>query len=156
MPQSRPSKVQWILITDHVEARIWARSGRDTPTLVEDILHPAGHLREQDLVSDEPGRMRADGRGHTQAMKQRGSARHTEQQRFAALVGERLGSALHERRFDELALVASPRWLGELREQLPSAVRAHVVAEIHHSLMHDRVEDICARVDAERTPPPLS
>lgn len=148
--------VQWIVITDHVEARIWARRDGEALHLVESLQHPAGHLREQEIVSDEPGRMTARGRGHTQSMKQRGSARHTEQVHFAAAIGEHLMRALHEGLYDELALVAAPRWLGELREHLDRSVRAHVVAEVNHGLMHDRVEDVVARVDAFRHPRPLA
>ncbi len=154
-PPAPDGPVQWVVVTDHAEARIWSRQGQGSPTLVEAIPHPAGHLRVQDIVTDEPGRMRADGRGHTQTMQQRGSPRRTIQERFAAVVGAHLARALAEHRYDELALVAAPRWLGELREHLPPAVRQHVVAEIHHGLMHDRVEEVCARVDAARSPPPL-
>jgi protein required for attachment to host cells len=156
MGQARREPRQWIVVTDHVEARIWSRQGHGPPELVLDIPHPAGHLREQDLVSDEPGRMRADGRGHTQAMRQRGSARQTTRERFAAMVGAHLAEALAAGRYDELAIVAAPRWLGDLREHLGPAVRARVVAEVHHSLMHDRVEDIVGRIDALRSPPPLA
>jgi protein required for attachment to host cells len=148
--------VQWIVIADHVEARIWARRDGEALHLVESLQHPAGHLREQDLVSDEPGRMTARGRGHTQTMKQRGSARQTEQAHFAAAIGEHLARALHQGLYDELALVAAPRWLGELREHLDRSVRTHVVAEVHHSLMRDRVEDVVARIDASRQPRPLA
>jgi protein required for attachment to host cells len=155
MQESHKQPVQWIVITDHVEARIWSRRGHEPPALVDEIAHPAGHLREQDLVTDEPGRMRADWRGRTQVMKQRGSARHTELVRFAATLGAHLAAARRAGRFDELVLVAAPRWLGELREHLAPEVRARVVSELHHSLMHDRVEDICARIDADRAPPPL-
>ena len=147
---------QWIVITDHVEARIWARRDGEAPHLVESLQHPEGHLREQDIVSDEPGRMSARGRGHTQSMQQRGSARHTEKVHFAAAVGDHLTRALQQGLFDELALVAAPRWLGELREHLDRNVRAHVVAEVHHSLMHDPVEDVAARIDADRRPRPLA
>jgi protein required for attachment to host cells len=152
----RSEHVQWIVITDHVEARIWARRGGEAPQLVESLQHPAGHLREQDIVSDEPGRMTARGRGHTQTMQQRGSARHNEQLHFAAAVGDHLSRALEQGLYDELALVAAPRWLGELRDQLDRRVRDRVVAEVHHSLMHDRVEDVAARIDAERQPRPLA
>jgi protein required for attachment to host cells len=147
-------RVQWIVVTDHVEARIWARQNDGPPELIESLQHPEGHLREQDIVSDEPGRMAAGGRGHTQAMKQRGSARHTEQVHFAAALGDHLTRALQRGLYDELALVAAPRWLGELRDQLDRRVRSHVVAEVQHSLMHDRAEDIAARIDAGRQPRP--
>jgi protein required for attachment to host cells len=152
----KKAHVQWIVITDHVEARIWARRDGEAPHLVESLQHPEGHLREQEIVSDEPGRMAARGRGHTQSMKQRGSARHTEQVHFAASVGDHLARALHQGLYDELALVAAPRWLGELREHLDRNVRDHVVAELHHSLMHDRVEDVAARIDADRQSRPLA
>lgn len=154
--EQKRGHVQWIVVSDHVEARIWARRDDGPPQLVESLLHPEGHLREQDIVSDEPGRMTARGRGHTQSMQQRGSARHTEGVHFAAAVGAHLTRALQEGLYDELALVAAPRWLGELRDHLDRRVREHIVAEVHHSLMHDRVEDVAARVDAGRQSRPLA
>jgi protein required for attachment to host cells len=146
--------VQWVVVADNVEARIWSRRANVAPTLVEVLAHAVGHLREQDIVSDRPGRMRADGRGHMQAMKQRGSARHTERARFGATVAARLARGLQERAWDELVIVAAPRWLGELREHLDDGVRQRVVLEVHHSLMHARIEDLCERIDTERRPSP--
>ncbi len=145
--------VQWIVVTDQVQARIWSRhphgaDRQEPPTLLESIEHPEGHLREQDLVSDEPGRMTARGRGHTQAMKQRGSAKTTEAHRFAAAIGAHLAAAWEQSLFDEVAVVAAPRWLGILREHLTPEVARRLVATIPHSLMHDRIDDIVARVVA--------
>jgi len=152
--RQKNGRVQWIVVTDDAEARVWSRQRRAAPVLVES--YPAGHLREQELVSDEPGRMSARGRGHTQAMKQRGSARHTEQVRCAAAVGAHLTRALQQSPYDERARVAAPRWLGELRDHLDQTVPGRVVAEVHHSLMHDRIEDSAACIDEGRAPRPTA
>jgi protein required for attachment to host cells len=152
---------QWNVVADVTEARVYQRKdGLDAqpqtgPELIEDLLHPEGHLRNQDLKTDRPGRSSSDASSQQQGFAQRPAAGDVERERFAEEVGRFLERSHQARRFDELALVAPPKFLGDLRRHLGKGAHQAVIAELPQGLMHERVEDVVEKVKAHRKPRPL-
>ena len=68
----------------------------------------------------------------------------------AALFAQRIASRLEEDRargaLEHLVLVAEPRFLGLLRQALPTAMRNLVTEEIHKDLMHEPAERLQAHL----------
>jgi protein required for attachment to host cells len=104
---------------------------RNVGTLVD----ADGRKREHELLSDRPGSGVTSGHGHY-ALQPHASHKEHELGLFAKQIAGRLAAAFHAGEFDDIALVAAPRFLGALRKALPAALHHKVRHEIHHDLVH--------------------
>jgi protein required for attachment to host cells len=158
-------KTRWVLVADEAIARIlqWPESGDELDS-VEELTDPAAHAREGDLQRDATGRRSGSAthaaspssphrlRSSANVTASAGEAqRHLEADAFARRVARHLAEALQRKRYDELALVAAPRFLGLLRKELDPHVAKAVTREIDKDLVHARNDEISRRLaDAAR------
>ena len=73
---------------------------------------------------------------------------HLEAQGFARRVAQHLGDAWRQKRFDDLRIVAAPRFLGHLRKELDAHVSAAVSGELNKDLIHEGNGEITRRLFA--------
>jgi protein required for attachment to host cells len=107
--------------------------------VVKLLEHPAA--RNQDLVSDRPGRAVAGtGPGHS-AFAQT-DWHHLEESRFVHSVAGAIARAAAAEPGLEVVVVMPPKALGEFRDGLDAGVRRHVIAEIHKDLAGLKVSEI--------------
>lgn len=150
------NKTIWVLVADKALARILRRSDEgDALEDVEAIADPAAHMKEGEFERDSAGR-RAGGAGHGsgQGSNQRATntasageeEKHLEALAFARRIAAHLGDALQQKRFDELRIVAAPRFLGYLRKELDANVRATVSEEASKDLVHEGNETLSKRL----------
>ncbi|TVP89024.1 MAG: host attachment protein [Thioalkalivibrio sp.] len=133
----------WIVVADAARARILRCEGRACHGLadVEAFSHTESRASPQDLVSDRPGRSWANPSGDGRhAMDEPTDPAHHERERFARMVADRLKSAHHEGVFKHLVIVASPSFLGALRDVLDRNVAQVVRAEVSKNVV--KVEDL--------------
>jgi protein required for attachment to host cells len=146
------NKTVWVLVADEALARIlrWPEEGDELED-VEAITDPAAHAREGDFQRAAAGRRAGSApqgsRQGTPQQRLRSSASvtasageddlHLEGQLFARRVAAHLGEALRDKRFDELRIVAAPRFLGYLRKELDAQLRAVVIDELSKDLIHE-------------------
>jgi protein required for attachment to host cells len=137
-------KTIWILVADEGIARILASHGDSAPLKeVENMTDAAAHADNAALRRDAYGRRgQATGQGdagHPGAhvsgpASVTASAGENEIHREAQLFSHRVGKLLEEARikhqFDELVVIAPPRFLGLLRKALPQSVYDVVSREI--------------------------
>ena len=71
-----------------------------------------------------------------------------EQQLFVRKTAEAMERLVRERNVKTLVIVAPPRTLAELRQELSAGVKERVVAEINKDLTHHPVDDIEAHLVA--------
>lgn len=114
----------WILAADGSRARIYELDapGR-TPRAVEDFDNPAGRAHNRDLVTDGNGRYFGKGernQGHTAPPSE--TAVEHEVELFAKRLAAHLDRARIDRKYDHLRLVAAPKFLGLLRQNLGKEV----------------------------------
>lgn len=113
-------KTIWILAADASRARIYQLHTPDsTPQRVEDFDNPQGRAHNRDLVTDGNGRYFGKGehtQGHTAPPGE--TAVEHEVELFAKRLAAHLEKCRVERRFDQLRLVAAPKFLGLLRQNL--------------------------------------
>ena len=151
----------WVVVADEAIARILTTTevpGALDP--VEALTDPTAHAKEGELHVNEAGR-RAGRVSHDagQGGGPRGASggtsltasagtenRHLEARAFARLVAQHLGVALQQKRYDTLRIIAAPRFLGHLRQELDAAVRAVVVDEIAKDLIHASDDEIAKRL----------
>jgi len=133
----------WIIVADSGHCRCFEAATRTAPlTEVADLVMPTSRLREQDLVSDRPGRaFDRFGEGR-HAMEPRTPAKEVEGRRFAAQIASTLDTARQDGRFDRLGIVAAPAFLGLLRQELSSPLQSLVVLELDKDLTRLGAEEI--------------
>lgn len=141
----------WVVVADEAIARILERSDDGELEPVEEMTDAAAHAKGQDLRRDAVGRRAGSASG---GLATQGNAtasagadeRHLEADGFARRVAAYLETAMHRGLFDELRLVAAPRFLGLLRKQLHPEVAKRVTDSLDKDLVHMVNSDITARL----------
>lgn len=146
----------WALVTNGGRARIVALKRH--PAEFEEIADwasPTRHSPSRALESDASGRLhRVRGLG-THVLEPRTSARDQEEQRFIEKLLERLAQAQDAGEFESLVLVADPKSLGRIRDQISNGLRKRVVLELNLDLTRLDSGDLQNRLrEALHWPPP--
>ena len=154
------ARTVWVLVADEALARILHRpdEGGDLQNL-ESLTDPAARGREADFQRDATGRragVAPQGSRQNTPHRLRGPASvtssagedelHLEAQGFARRVAQHLADAWRQKRFDELRIVAAPRFLGYLRKELDPHVSAAVTDELSKDLIHAHNGDLTRRL----------
>ena len=119
----------WVIVADSSRARVFRREPGLQIHEFEDLLNPDSRLKEQDLVSDAPGRGMNRPRSSRFAMSEPISQRDQSERTFAKRIAEFLVTARRRGEVQRLHLVAAPRFLGLLRAGLDKDTRAIVGSE---------------------------
>lgn len=122
----------WIVAADSTRARIFEVEGVDTNFHeLQDFVNEAGRENDRDLRSDAKGRFFGKGerdQGHT-AEPHTGAVQH-EIELYAKEVCEFLEQARVAHRYDGLFLIAFPKFLGLLRQNLSKEAQRLIADEI--------------------------
>jgi protein required for attachment to host cells len=123
---------KWIVVADSSRARLFEVADKEKHLReIEDMVNPEGRATNRELESDAAGRYHGGGE-----RMQGGSAGTTinavdhQTEWFAKSVCEYLDKARAERRYDRLYIVAAPKFLGLLRENLTKEARNMVSEEL--------------------------
>ncbi|QDV18738.1 hypothetical protein Pan153_33990 [Gimesia panareensis] len=156
----------WILVADRAQARIFVpeeagaeplrqyvdfvgRAGYLEPDVEEpqhlteesDFIHPESHLSRGDVESDRPGQFESTGSAqHSGAPKQ--DFKHETAEHFAKELVDYLEKARQEKKFEQLALVAAPLFLGVLRKELTPSLSQMVTFELDKDYTKLKPEEI--------------
>jgi protein required for attachment to host cells len=122
----------WIVAADSSRARILQVAGRQRLDEVESLLNPEGRMNDRELTTDAHPRFR--GTAGPGSDRQEMPAVEHAVELFAKRVGEYLDKARAAQRFDELVLVAPPKFLGALRKELGKEVEKLVSDELPKDL----------------------
>lgn len=135
----------YIIVADSARARILVkRSATAKIEEIEGFVHREAHLRNQDLVSDAPGRPR-NTHGSLDAST---SPRDHQADLFARSLTRHLKDLHNQQHFDHLILIAPPRFLGILRHNLPGPLDKLVNNSIDKDLTVASVEDIAKHIES--------
>ncbi|OGT83622.1 MAG: hypothetical protein A3H91_14055 [Gammaproteobacteria bacterium RIFCSPLOWO2_02_FULL_61_13] len=139
----------WVIVADSSRARIFARAGKTTELVeIEDLVHPESRSLSHNLTSDRPGRT-FDSRGHTRHAKQpKHSPHEIAVDDFARDLVRRLERGRKNGKFQQLVLVAGPRFMGRIHQHLSPATAALVKREVHKNLVHRSEKTIRAHLDS--------
>jgi len=121
----------WVVVAGaaHVDIYTCERLGGHL-SAIETYSRPDARLREQELVSDSPGRSFDSGGQGRHSMEDKTSAKRHLMTQFAKNIGRRIESARVADEFDQLVIVAGPRFLGEVRQALSGPCKKLVIKEI--------------------------
>lgn len=126
-----PNAPTYIVAADSAEARIFLTQSRFGDwTEIEVLTNPDSAMREQDRVTDRPGRVfDSFGKGR-HAMAPEETGRQHALHRFAHQVGNDLNRAMKSGKFTRLVLIAEPTFLGYLRRELSPATARSLCYEV--------------------------
>lgn len=137
----------WIVVADEGMARILSTSKSTEPLMeINSLSSFEAYDREQDLVSDKPGRgSNGSGEGR-HAMDEK----TTHKEHYALLFAKQLSDLLEKNRqsksYIKLIIVAAPRFLGLLRKELSKGVSELVSLEIDKDLTMMQAQAIRERL----------
>lgn len=154
-------KTTWILVCDASRARVFEETarGRVYP-LVASFDHPAGRARVRDLVADAQGRKPVGGSQGVNArpggfhgrpgVEPVTDAKEVEVKKFTRDLASMLEKGLVDHAYERLVLVAPPRLLGALREELSEQVLRRVESTLDKDLAPLDDHELKRRLRAER------
>jgi protein required for attachment to host cells len=133
----------WVVVADSTRARIFStESASSGLTEVETMTHPEGRMHDRDITTDLPGRS-FDSKGNARhAMEPPTDPKHELAIEFARSIARRLDAGRVKRDFEQLAIVATPSFLGLLREQINHTCRKLVAFELNKNLVQNTPEEI--------------
>lgn len=133
----------WILVADSSRGRIFSAETSTSPlNEIETLAHPEGRLHEQEMTSDLPGKDKgiAEAGGH--AYQDETEPKAQDMIVFAKRIARHLDDAHKAKKFSKLLIVSAPAFLGELRNQLPDAVRKSICFDLDKNLTLHSAADI--------------
>ena len=151
----------WVAVADEAITRFlqWPEVGDELES-VEELTDADAHAEGAELRRDAEGRRAGSGTSPNTHGQLRSSAsvtssageaaQHQHAELFAKRVAEHLSEALQKKRFDELQIIAAPRFLGLLRKALSPQVAAVVTIELNKDLVHMENRDISQRLTAAK------
>lgn len=139
-----------IVVADSRQANFFDAGKPGGPLAQRGSLHSeiAG-MKDRDLETDREGRRLGGISGHHHGVDgERSTARH-ELTNFAREVARNIEAARLAHEFDKLVIVAGPRMLGLLREELPQSCRDVLAAEVAKDLSAQDPANISGAVPRE-------
>ena len=131
-----------VLVADEAEVEFFTSLRPNLPLLSLGMLRDdQARLRNQDLESDREGRG-FGGFGRRHGLDGERSAERERAMRFARTVARQVDHERACRAFDRLVIIAGPRMLGLLRQELTSRCQALLVAQVSKDLVHSDEETI--------------
>jgi protein required for attachment to host cells len=133
----------WIVVADSSRARIFLSDPQLSGMKeLEVLVHPEGHLHEQELTSDLPGKTKDRHGSGRHALEERTSPKVHELEVFAKYIADHLNERTKQQAFERLVLIAPSSLLGILRKKLDSQTAKLVVCELDKNLAKQDVKAI--------------
>lgn len=133
--------MSWILIANRTGARVLDKQGREL-SLIAELSHTQGRLRDRDIESDRPGRGQSGNGAGKHALSTPQSSHEHDAKAFARELAEHLRQWRMQSRFERLVLVAEPHFLGLVRQALDDVTARLVVATVPKDLAHASLRDL--------------
>lgn len=134
----------WILAADASRARIFEVEKHNPPRVheVEGFDHAQGRAHIREINSDADGRFSSKGGTQAHVSQPAVDAAQHEMEIFSRQISDYLDQAANEHRFDRLWLMASPKVLGLLRQQLGKTTQKLVEEEVAKDISWFDTRDI--------------
>lgn len=140
----------WILVADEARARLLEDAGGPLNEL-RDFVHGESRAKAGEMAGERLSRTHDRAGAARHAIEPHTSSEAIEARRFAQELAAALDEGRGAGRFERLVLFAPPRFLGLLREVLPTAVARCVAAEVGKDVVAEPASRIAERArDAVR------
>jgi len=140
----------WIVVANRSTAHIFETASKiKPPTHLFSIPNGEGKLMNQELKSDDSGRMKHESQQGQNKYQPPMEATEVVAERFAREISEHLEKALHERRFEKLVMVAESSFLGQLRGVISKQLEKVVTQTIDKDYAVGKTPEIASRLQSE-------
>lgn len=129
-------KTTWILTAHRSGAALFAHKGPGALHLVREVAHPEGRLKDSELGEDAPGRSYESGGTQRSSLGTDRSPARDVSAAFARSLADLLARGRVEQAYDQLVLMAEPRFLGALRGALDARTTSTVIGSVAKELPH--------------------
>lgn len=138
----------WVVVANRSEMKIYLAKNVNTLTEISTLKHLEGQQTDQNLVADKQGSHR--GSFGTDTMEEKTSTKHKQATNFANQIAKKLEDGIKHEKVERIYLLASPEFMGILRQILKPNIRKFIEKEIDKDLTSANVEQI-----REHLPPVL-
>lgn len=136
---------KWIVAADESRARVLQVARPDERMReVDTFLNPEGRRHEREMQSDAEPRFSGRAGGGPASDRETQGAAERSARVFARELGRYLDKARMQQRYDQLVLVAPPKFLGALRQALDKEVEKLVVEELPKELAGLNARELAA------------
>lgn len=140
----------WIVLADGKHVRMYERPvpGAKLAAIPgQEFVAEDAHAFARELGNDRPGRAFDPGSGTPHAMEPHSDPHERSKAAFARRIAARLDEAVAKKQCGHLVLIAPPRMLGMLRDELGAAARACVIASAGKDLMKIPASELPSHID---------
>lgn len=132
----------WVVVANGSVARIFTGNNLKQLEELEVLEHPESRLHGRDLVTSKPGRAFDSVGGGSHGYEPPLSPQKNETHHFAAHLADHLEHGRRANAFTKLYLIASPSFLGLLRDELRSHIKELVALEVDKDATSKTKEEI--------------
>lgn len=125
--------IMWVVLGNSSFVEFYSVEGNEI-TKRNRIDFPEGRMKDNLIVSDRPGRGFDSMGGSRHSYGTQVDIHSHERSIFAHKIIDLLSKGQNERAFDQLAIIAPPEFLGELRRLLPESLQKLVKKELGKDL----------------------
>jgi protein required for attachment to host cells len=132
----------WVLVANSSIAKIFEiqNMGRKIKK-VDELFHESGRLKPREVYSDSAGRSFARMGGSRHALSTEVSMHEHEQMVFAKQLMKVLDKGRMLNSFDELVLVAPPKFLGKLNQAMPTPLKNILTQEVNKDFSMSKTDN---------------
>ena len=139
MAQKAPGnqKLFWAIVADEARAIVYGHETKSGPLRkVLTLDNEIARMKASELISDRGGRsFDSGGEGRHAMGEEKNDPRRQAAARFAKTIASRISKAKHSGTCRDFALVAAPRFLGELRSALNTMSKVDPYLEIDKDMV---------------------
>lgn len=132
----RKTVTQWVLVANAGKAFVYAVTTGEELELIKEFENPSVREKEQDLVSDRSGKVQDPKGFGPYHVDPKNTRKSLVSDHFAKSLSVALQEADSDGEFSSLYLVAAPKFLSRLRNELHPSVRKKVVKETDKDITH--------------------
>ena len=132
----------WVVVADKCHAKIYRMTKFPKLEEIAHLDHPESGLHNQELVSSREGREFQRFGTARSGYQQATLPKQAEAIKFATEIANFLYTASNNNKFNQLYLIATPAFLGLLRQPIHPQIMKHVLAEIPKQLTSANVQEI--------------
>lgn len=137
-----PNSTTWIVVANSSHAKIFRLMKFPKIEVLTTLDHPESRLHNQDLEGRKPGRNFQSGGTTRHAYQPETEPKEVEIEKFAKLLSDYICNAHQKKEFARLYLMASPSFLGLLRQHINGNAQKAIVGELAKDMTERTTDEI--------------